>query len=286
MANADTLIKDATTAQQYAGSGSMAMPSYNISDFYSGPMQQTQKYISDPVATALTRTATPAQLSAIQAVPANSYQTPRNTPINRPNEPAGYSYVDTGDNGRATPAMRQLIGLGGAGNGTALPAAGATAPQWGQFEQAYYDAGHKPGTWTAQSRLLAQALMRQMAVRGQARPGVGGVVPTNGLPAPVVRPGGLLPSAPGTFRSSNTGQPVNVGATHVGTDGYTYQAMPNGTFNNLGYSDAVLAQRAAQGQAIGDANRASASPSHDVAGNNNATMSTNHQNSVRWQTGY
>lgn len=193
MANADTLVKDATTAQQYAGSGSMAMPSYNISDFYSGPMQQTQKYISDPVATALTRTATPAQLSAIQAVPANSYQTPRNTPINRPNEPAGYSYADTGDNGRAGPAMRQLIGLGGAGNGAALPTAGASAPQWGQFEQAYYDAGHKPGTWTAQSRLLAQALMRQMAVRGQTRPGVGGVVPANGLPAPVR--GGAVPAA-------------------------------------------------------------------------------------------
>jgi hypothetical protein len=91
---------------------------------------------------------------------------------------------------------------------------------------------------------------------------------------------------PATFKSSNTGQTVTVGETYKGTDGYSYLAKADGTFENLGYSTDEKLSRAARGKAIGDANRSSASPTYDVAGNNNAFSPTSVQNSVRWQTGY
>lgn len=52
------------------------------------------------------------------------------------------------------------------------------------------------------------------------------------------------------------------------------------------YSPAQLADRAAQGQAIGDANRRNPNPTYSASGENNAFMPTSYQNSVRQQTGY
>ena len=109
--------------------------------------------------------ATPAQVAAMKAVPANSYQTPAATPLYIPGQPYGYSYPDTGDKGRATGAMTQQLAVGpGIRPSWTLPATVQQA-SWGPYEQAYYDAANKPGTWMAQSRMQAQALMRQMALR-------------------------------------------------------------------------------------------------------------------------
>jgi len=47
-----------------------------------------------------------------------------------------------------------------------LPPANAVPATWNRIDQASYDARNKPGTWLAQSRMNAQALMRQMAQRG------------------------------------------------------------------------------------------------------------------------
>lgn len=157
---------------------------------------------------------------------------------------------------------------------------------WGPFEQAQWDAANKPGTWMAQSRMHAEALMRQQAVQraNKSKGGLASLVTGQGTPRGA---GGLAALvAPASFQTSNTGRSVNVGQNYQGTNGYTYQATPNGTFSNQGYSAEELAKRAAQGQAIGDANRASATPTYNVSGDNNAFQPTSVQNSVRWQTGY
>ena len=157
---------------------------------------------------------------------------------------------------------------------------------WGPFEQAQWDAANKPGTWMAQSRMQSEALMRQQAVQrnNRSKGGLASLVTGQGTPRGA---GGLAALvAPASFQTSNTGRSVNVGQNYQGTNGYTYQATPNGTFSNQGYSAEELAKRAAQGQAIGDANRASATPTYTVTGDNNSFMPTSVQNSTRWQTGY
>ena len=93
-------------------------------------------------------------------------------------------------------------------------------------------------------------------------------------------------AAPTTFRASNTGRQININQRYQGTNGYTYQAQPNATFRNEGYSDAERAKREAQGKAIGDANRKNPNPTYTVSGDNNSFMPASVQNSVRWQTGY
>lgn len=80
---------------------------------------------------------------------------------------------------------------------------------------------------------------------------------------------------------NNTPAPAKTGPTGVGTNGYSYLRG-----QNMGYSDAEKAKRAAQGQAIGDANRKNPNPTRNVSGDNNAFAPKSVQNSVRWQTGY
>lgn len=80
---------------------------------------------------------------------------------------------------------------------------------------------------------------------------------------------------------NNTPAPAKTGPSGVGTNGYSYQ---NG--QNMGYSDAEKAKRAAQGQAIGDANRKNPNPTYSKSGENNSFMPKSYQNSVRQQTGY
>lgn len=160
----------------------------------------------------------------------------------------------------------------------AVPSVGIPAPAtFNSIDQAGYNAINKPGTWMAQSRTQAQALMRQMALRNAGVPGA--VKPP--VAAPVVAAG--KPKSPGLFDLLVGGDGRNqAGGGLAALIAQQRSAQPYGGR----YTPQELADRTAQGIAIGNANRASATPTYDASGNNNAFMSTAHQNSVRKQTGY
>lgn len=93
--------------------------------------------------------------------------------------------------------------------------------------------------------------------------------------------------APTTIKGSSTGKSYKVGQTYqTSPTSYSFVAQPDGSFKNTGYSAETQAAREQMGKEIGAANRKSASPTHDVMGNNNAFNTKNQQNSLRWQTGY
>lgn len=102
----------------------------------------------------------------------------------------------------------------------ATPSVGVPGATWGPFEQANYDARNKPGTWLDQSRMQAQALMRQMGVQqaASARP-----------PAVKAQRGGLasLIAGTGTPRGNSGGGLAALASsprptTTTGTNGYVY----------------------------------------------------------------
>ena len=148
-------------------------------------------------------------------------------------------------------------------------------------------------TWMAQSRMQAQALMRQMAALQGGMPMAPGAVPAAVPAAAPARGGGLaaLITGTGTPRAKSPGgivgmllggnTPVKTGPSGIGTNGYTYV---NG--QNMGYSDAEKVKREAEGRAIGEKNRKSAGTTRNVFGDNNAFQPRSVQNSVRFQTGY
>lgn len=166
----------------------------------------------------------------------------------------------------------------------------ATPATWTSLDQAGYNAAQKPGTWLAQSRMNAQALMRQMAALQGGMP----MAPGTAAPAAVPASGGglaALITGSGTPRASTQGlvsllgggatAPVKTGPTGVGTNGYTYV---NG--QNMGYSADEQAKREARGKDIGERNRKSPGTTRNVFGDNNAFQPRSVQNSVRFQTGY
>lgn len=93
-------------------------------------------------------------------------------------------------------------------------------------------------------------------------------------------------AVPDTFRTSKTGRQVQVGQTYQATNGYSYEATPNGTFQNVGYSAAEQARREAQGRGIAEANRRNPNPTYTVSGDRNDFQPRSVQESTRWQTGY
>jgi len=96
------------------------------------------------------------------------------------------------------------------------------ASDWNRIDQAGYNATKKPGTWLAQSRMNAQALMRQMAALQGGMP----VAPGTPIPAAVpARDGGLaaLITGKGTPRAKTPSLVSLLGATGTSTNGYVYQ---------------------------------------------------------------
>lgn len=167
-----------------------------------------------------------------------------------------------------------------------------TPATWTSIDQAGYNAAKKPGTWLAQSRMNAQALMRQMAALQGGMPMAPGAVPAAVPAAAPARGGGLAALITGTGTPRSNGglvsllgggatAPVKTGPSGIGTNGYTYV---NG--QNMGYSDAEKVKREAEGRAIGEKNRKSAGTTRNVFGDNNAFQPRSVQNSVRFQTGY
>lgn len=102
------------------------------------------------------------------------------------------------------------------------------ASDWNRIDQAAYDARNKRGTWLDQSRMQAQALMRQMAALQ------GGMPMAPGTPAPAAVParGGLaaLITGSGTPRAKAGGlvsligasAPQKTGVTGTSSNGYVY----------------------------------------------------------------
>lgn len=256
---------------------------------------------------------TQAQLQAIKNVPAGSYQWPRNTPLNTPGQPAGYSYADTGNRGRATGAMTGQIALAGYqptlagmfGRGQPaggyqpsvqvpnIPTAVASAVPLPRYRPA--EAPRSPEMEAAMSpdATLGDLLAYADASSGTSAPvnpalgavnDMAGATPSTSLSSMFSAPASARPAdayAAANALGTLNAQQKRSTLSGVGTNGYTYVDG-----KNVGYSAEEQAKRAAQGQAIGDANRRSATPTRNVSGDNNSFMPKSVQNSVRWQTGY
>lgn len=161
-----------------------------------------------------------------------------------------------------------------------------------------------PPSWTTIGPLLAQAAFRQNAFQKTNQPpapALAAPVPTGNTPwgqlsqqlfqqllARAGRPPTAIPAMTAKTTPAQSYSLVNAlsqatagGATGVGTNGYTYV---NGV--NVGYSPEVQAQRAAQGQAIAEANRRNPNPTYTVSGDRNDFQPRSVQESTRWQTGY
>lgn len=87
-----------------------------------------------------------------------------------------------------------------------------------------------------------------------------------------------------SFKGSSTGRDYQVGQTYQGTNGYSYEARPDGTFKQIGRTDPAADK--ARGAAIGETNRRNPNPTYNVSGSNNSFEPRSVQNSERWQTGY
>lgn len=111
----------------------------------------------------------PAQLAAMDAVPASSYRTPKAQPLDIQNQPYGYSYPDTGDKGRASGGMLNQLAPG-LPTSAPLPPAGTPWNSLTSIDQAAIQkyAQTKPTgpitpSWTTIGPLLAQAAFKQNA---------------------------------------------------------------------------------------------------------------------------
>lgn len=205
-------------------------------------------------------------------------------------------------------AAKQIPGASPWGNPTLLDASkpakpGGIYPAWVSRAKGDYYSGRKPnGTAMLPVETMTPELAAAYADIEAGKPGAGknlanlladqaqagniGTAPVSGGGIKIgsgTQPGG---GGGGTIRGSNTGKTFNIGQRYEGTNGYVYEAQPNGQFFNQGYSTRAEEERKAQGQAIGDANRRNPNPTYSKSGENNSFMPRSYQNSVRQQTGY
>lgn len=191
----------------------------NWNQFYSG-------MYSPPAPTNTANTAyrapTQAQMAAIRNVPSSSYQRPGPAPVNTPNTPYGSAYANTGNYGRATPEMQQLIQLAGVGG---------SRPPW-TIPQAPVAQPLPPNVALPRPRPgFAPTTLDMAAINAPvgANPGIGGALLGNGVMAPGIAPQGPPPPgiAPTVWAGEGGGSsaaPVpRPSPAHVGTNGYIYQ---------------------------------------------------------------
>lgn len=100
------------------------------------------------------------------------------------------------------------------------------ASDWNRIDQAGYNATKKPGTWLAQSRMHAQALMRQMAALQGGMPMAPAVAPAaparGGLAALITGKGTPRAKSTGGLVSLLGGAPEPKKATGTSANGYVY----------------------------------------------------------------
>lgn len=223
-------------------------PSVDYSQFYSGSMSPpvssggmlSQSQLSAPSIASNRPTA--AQLAAMQAIPAGSYQTPPNSPVLTPNTPAGSQYQNTGNLGRATPEMQQLIQL--ANSGGIRP--GWTVPQSPSVPNVPLP---RPRPWNAPTSL------DMAAINGQpqgANPGMGGAMigngqMTSGIPPQGPPPPGIAP----TVWAGEQGNPVGGGYQVPGMPRPLTAAERYSLANQFGQQAALDRQSNATGTAGG-----------------------------------
>lgn len=157
--------------------GGQIQPGYTLDQIYGGILPAA----SAPRPAIASNRPTPAQLAAMQSVPAGSYQTPPNRPIMSPNTPAGSQFADTGNYGRATPEMLQLI---------QLQATGGIRPAW-TIPQAPAAQPAAPNVPLPRARPWYAPTSIDMAAINQpvgANPGIGGALLGNGVMSPAIPP--------------------------------------------------------------------------------------------------
>ncbi len=160
--------------------GGQIQPGYTLDQIYGGILPSQNA----PRPAVASNRPTPAQLAAMQAIPAGSYRAPPNRPVMSPNTPAGSQFADTGHYGRATPAMQQLIQLatsGGIRPGWTIPQVPA-APAPAQNVQL-----PRPRPGYAPTSLDMAAINAPRQPVG-ANPGMGGAMLGNGVMSPAIPP--------------------------------------------------------------------------------------------------
>lgn len=191
---------------------SYIQPQQSVAEMYKGIYPPA----SATAATAGTKYLTPAQKAQIGAVPANSYQTPKALPLTAAGTAYGSQYPNTGNKGKASGSMLELISLPPNQRPawtvpTAQPVAQVPLPR------------PRPG--------FAPTTLDMAAINAPvgARPGIGGALLGNGVMAPGIAPQGPPPPgiAPTVWAGESGGSsaaPVpRPSPAHVGTNGYIYQ---------------------------------------------------------------
>lgn len=170
--------------------GGQVQPGYTLQQIYGGILPAASA--SRP-ATASNRP-TPAQLAAMQAIPAGSYQTPANRPVLSPNTPAGSQFNDTGNYGRASGSMLEQLMLAGQPQPLNITVNGGQPPIGSKMGSQMFGPPMAPNVSRPRPRPgNAPNFMDMAAINNQqqpvgANPGMGGALLGNGVMNPGIPP--------------------------------------------------------------------------------------------------
>lgn len=224
--------------------GGQIQPGYTLDQIYGGILPAASA--SRPAMAS--NQPTPAQLAAMKAIPAGSYQTPPNRPILSPNTPAGSQFQDTGNKGRASGSMLEQLMLAGQPQPLNITVRGGQQPIGSKMGNQMFGPPMPPNVPLPRSRPGYAPTAIDMAAINRpvgANPGMGGAMFGNGVMAPGIAPQGPPPAGiaptiwagaatppPTTLTGSSTGKQYVLGSTGV-ANGFIYGATPQG-FVQLG----------------------------------------------------
>jgi hypothetical protein len=185
--------------------GGQIQPGYTLDQIYGGILPAASA--SRPAMAS--NQPTPAQLAAMKAIPAGSYQTPPNRPILSPNTPAGSQFQDTGNYGRASGSMLEQLMLAGQPQPLNITVRGGQQqPIGSKIGNQMFGPPMPPNVPLPRSRPGYAPTAIDMAAINRpvgANPGMGGAMLGNGVMAPGIAPQG--PPPPGIAPTVWAGDP-------------------------------------------------------------------------------
>lgn len=184
--------------------GGQIQPGYTLDQIYGGILPAASA--SRPAMAS--NQPTPAQLAAMKAIPAGSYQTPPNRPILSPNTPAGSQFQDTGNKGRASGSMLEQLMLAGQPQPLNITVRGGQQPIGSKMGNQMFGPPMPPNVPLPRSRPGYAPTAIDMAAINRpvgANPGMGGAMLGNGVMAPGIAPQG--PPPPGIAPTVWAGDP-------------------------------------------------------------------------------
>lgn len=172
--------------------GGQIQPGYTLDQIYGGILPAASA--SRPAMAS--NQPTPAQLAAMKAIPAGSYQTPPNRPILSPNTPAGSQFQDTGNKGRASGSMLEQLMLAGQPQPLNITVRGGQQPIGSKMGNQMFGPPMPPNVPLPRPRPGYAPTAIDMAAINRpvgANPGMGGAMLGNGVMAPGIAPQGPPP---------------------------------------------------------------------------------------------